>query len=166
VHKLSTLMSGVMLTPRSVGVIVASVVTSFMLKRWGYRRPIVAGVVIASLATFLLTPALPLWREGTFIHEVLPFLILACGIGAGTANPAANNACIELMPDKVATITGLRGMFRSVGAALGISLVTLILHLSPDPFAGFTITFIFFGIALLCVIPLVSLMPAGKREWA
>jgi len=31
--------------------------------------------------------------------------------------PPSNNACIELMPEKVATITGLRGMFRTVGAS-------------------------------------------------
>ena len=59
------------------------------------------------------------------------------GIGAGIANPASNNACIELMPEKVATITGLRGMFRTVGGALGISLITIILHLSSNLANGF-----------------------------
>ena len=54
VHKLSTLVSGMILTPRSLGVIPASAVTSFLLKRWGYRWPMVLGLSIISLSTILL----------------------------------------------------------------------------------------------------------------
>jgi EmrB/QacA subfamily drug resistance transporter len=168
VHKLSTLMSGMILTPRSLGVIAASVTTSFLLRRWGYRRPLVLGLGIVSCATILLAPSLPLvgvMEARWSITETLAFLILFCGIGAGIANPAANNACIELMPEKVATIVGLRGMFRTVGGALGISLITFILHLSPDPATGFSIIFISFGLALSCIIPLAFLMPTGKHAW-
>ena len=168
VHKLSTLMSGMILTPRSLGVICASVITSFLLKQWGYRRPLMLGLGIVSCATILLAPGLPLVRIMEIrwgIAETLAFLILFCGIGAGIANPAANNACIELMPEKVATIVGLRGMFRTVGGALGISLITFILHLSADPGTGFNIIFISFGLALSSVIPLVFLMPTGQKAW-
>jgi len=169
VHKLSTLMSGMILTPRSIGVIFASIVTSLLLKRWGYRQPLVWGLAVVAVANILLAPACPLWgllsiRAG--VGTMLPLLILACGIGAGIANPAANNACIELMPEKVATITGLRGMFRTVGGALGISLITFVLHLCPDPVRGFTTAFTIIGLGLLAVIPLAFLMPAGRKEWA
>jgi EmrB/QacA subfamily drug resistance transporter len=168
VYKLSTLVSGMILTPRSLGVIFASVATSFLLKRWGYRQPLVLGLAIVSCATILLAPGLPLLRIMAFrwgIIETLAFLILFCGIGAGIVNPAANNACIELMPEKVATIVGLRGMFRTVGGALGISLITFILHLSSNPLNGFSFIFIFFGLALSCVIPLAFMLPTGKKEW-
>jgi hypothetical protein len=67
------------------------------------------------------------------------------------------------MPEKVATITGLRGMFRAIGGAFGISLITIILHLSSTPGNGFRITFISFGLGLLFTIPLVFLMPTGKK---
>jgi hypothetical protein len=60
---------------------------------------------------------------------MLSFLMLMSGIGIGIMFPATNNACIELMPEKVATIVGLRGMFRTAGGAPGVSLVTFILHL-------------------------------------
>jgi EmrB/QacA subfamily drug resistance transporter len=166
VHKLSTLVSGMILTPRSLGVISASAITSFLLRRWGYRWPMVWGLAIASCATLLLAPGILLWgmtgmRWG--VVEVLFFLMLACGISVGTINPAANNACIELMPEKVATIVGLRGMFRSVGGVLGISLITFILHMSPTPVSGFRITFITFGLTMMCSIPLVFLMPSGRK---
>ena len=98
------------------------------------------------------------------VAEILAFIIMVSGIGVGIALPASNNACIELMPEKVATITGLRGMFRSVGGAFGISLITIILHLSSTPANGFRITFISFGLGLLFTIPLVFLMPTGKER--
>jgi hypothetical protein len=47
---------------------------------------------------------------------------------------------------------------------LGVSLITLILHLSSNPASGFNITFISFGLGLMCGIPLVFLMPAGKQK--
>jgi len=43
----------------------------------------------------------------------------------------------------------------------GISLITIILHLSPTPEIGFWITFVSFGLGLLLSIPLVFLMPSG-----
>jgi EmrB/QacA subfamily drug resistance transporter len=167
VHKVSTLVSGVILTPRSLGALAASAITSFLLRRCGYRGPMLLGLIVISLSTILLGQGLQLWRlTGTHlgIAEILSFLVLISGIGAGIANPASNNACIELMPEKVATITGLRGMFKTVGGALGIPLITFILHSSPNPDKGFRITFISFGVGLLLAIPLVFLMPTGKKE--
>ena len=169
VHKLSTLMSGMILTPRSVGVISASAVTSFLLRRWGYRWPMALGMIIISVSTILLGGhGLPLLsRPGTYwgAAEILAILMLFTGIGIGIALPASNNACIELMPERVATITGLRGMFRYVGGAFGISLITIILHLGSTPESGFRATFVSFGLGLLFTIPLVFLMPSGRREW-
>ena len=167
VHKLSTLVSGVILTPRSLGIIPASAITSFLLRRWGYRWPMALGLSIISLSTILLdSPGLQLLRTigiHSGIVEILAVLILSSGIGIGIALPASNNACIELMPEKVATITGLRGMFRSVGGAVGISLITIILHSSSTPANGFRTTFLSFGLGLLLTIPLVFLMPTGKK---
>jgi len=157
------------LTPRSLGMISASALTSFLLKRWGYRWPMVLGTSIISFTTILLAgPGFQLLRmTGTHlgVPQTLAVLIMFIGIGQGIALPASNNACIELMPEKVATITGLRGMFRSVGGAIGISLITMILHLSSTPANGFRIAFISFGLGLLFTIPLVFLMPTGKKEW-
>jgi MFS family permease len=99
------------------------------------------------------------------VAEILAVLIMVTGIGIGIALPASNNACIELMPEKVATITGLRGMFRAVGGAFGISFITIILHSSSTPANGFRTTFISFGLGLLFTIPLVFLMPTGKKGW-
>ena len=168
VHKLSTLMSGVILTPQSLGSSAASAVTSFLLRRWGYRRPMAWGFGIIAGVTVLLAPGLLLWnvtdlRWGSAL--ILSSLLLVSGIGMGMAFPAANNACIELMPERIGTIVGLRNMFRTVGGALGVSLITVILHVSASPAGGFRIIFVSFGLALFFSVPLVLFMPTGKRTW-
>ncbi|MCX5810218.1 MAG: DHA2 family efflux MFS transporter permease subunit [Proteobacteria bacterium] len=167
VHGLSTMMSGLILTPRSLGVIGASAVMSFLLRRYGYRWPMVLGFSIVSFGTIFLGDDL-LWsamgiRWGA--AKTLSFLILIAGIGMGIMFPATNNACIELMPDKVATIVGLRNTFRTIGGALGVSVITFVLHLSSNPRSGFRIVFVSFALALMCAIPLVFLMPDGRKEW-
>ncbi len=168
VLKLSTMVSGVILTPCAVGNICTAVIVSFQLRRWGYRWPMLLGLIVVSLATFLLDQGFQLskmmgLRVGTV--ETVISIVMLSGIGMGFIFPASNNACIELMPDKVATITGLRGMFRSIGGALGISLIAVILHLSSTPAHGFRTVFLSFAVGLLLAVPLVFLMPTGKKEW-
>jgi len=168
VLKWSTLLSGMILTPASVGNILAAIIVSFLLRRWGYRWPMTLGLIVLSLMTILLGQGVqPLRMIGLRfgVVENIGIIVLLFGAGMGIIFPPSNNACIELMPEKVATITGLRGMFRSIGGALGISLVTVILHLSATPASGFRMTFIAFSLGLLFAIPLVFLMPSGKKAW-
>jgi len=167
VHQLSTLVSGMVVTPRFIGAIPASTVTSFLLRRFGYRWPIVLGSGLISLSILLLAGQGFQWMTMAGIHlgiaEILALLVLVNGIGIGIVLPPSNNACIELMPEKVATISGLRGMIRSIGGAFAISLITIILHCSPTPAHGFRTTFLSYGVGLLLTIPLVFLMPSGKE---
>ena len=127
------------------------------------------GLIIISLSTVLLGDQgfqlLGMIGNHLGVVQLLAILMMMTGIGIGITLPASNNACIELMPERVATITGFRGMFRFVGGAFGVSLITVILHLSSTPANGFRITFISFGLGLLFSIPLVFLMPSGKTGW-
>jgi EmrB/QacA subfamily drug resistance transporter len=164
VYKVSTLTSGMILTPQGAAIIPASAVTSFLLRRSGYRRPTGLGLTIVGGA-LILAGSSRLWGSlGMRFSavEILSFLILLTGIGVGIMLPATNNACIELAPRKVAGIVGLRGMFRTVGAALGVSLITLILHVSASPASGFAVAFTTCGLLLFCAFPLVFFMPSGR----
>ena len=81
VHKLSTLASGMILTPRSIGVIAASVITSFLLKRWGYRWPLILGLVVVALGTIPLAPIFPLWgARGDWIRRSRDTSLLSSGL--------------------------------------------------------------------------------------
>ncbi len=168
VHGLSTLMSGVILTPQAAAASVVSAITSFLLRKWGYRLPMVWGFGITAGATVLLAPGLffsKMMSFGLSSAALLSLLLMCSGIGMGLAFPAANNACIELMPGRIGTIVGLRNMFRTVGGAIGISIITVILHMSGTIGAGFRIIFIAFGMMLIVSLPLAFLMPAGKGAW-
>jgi len=154
------------LTPRSLGGIAAAAVTSFSLTRWGYRKPMIWGLIIASITTVVLGQGVPSWNVVDLVGgkvTFLAFLMLIAGIGVGMMMPPSNNACIELMPEKVATITGLRGMFRTVGGVLGISLITMILHLSSNPVTGFRIAFTTFGLGMILGLPLIFMTPDGRE---
>ncbi|MFH1382189.1 MAG: MFS transporter [Chloroflexota bacterium] len=164
VYDMPTFTSGLILTPRSVGMAITSAIMSFLLVRYGYRRPIIAGTLAIALSLFLLAlelSGISVLGISLSISVILGAIMTLSGIGMGIATPAANNACIELMPDKIATITGLRGMFRQIGGAVGIALATVLLHNGTEPQRAFFFIFVGFGAILLLALPTVFLMPRG-----
>ena len=58
------------------------------------------------------------------------------GLGMGLSVPAANNASLQLAPDQVAAIAGLRGMFRQAGAITAVSVTTAVIARSAAPRPG------------------------------
>jgi len=167
VHRLSAFRSGAILTSRALGTIPASFITSLLLKRVGYRKPMLIGLTMIAISTALLSDydlrVFKFFNLNASIIYILVGLIFLMGVGAGIALPASNNACIELMPHKVATITGLRGMFRTVGGSIGISLIGVVIHFSSSYSEAFRIVFIGCGILLILSIPLIFLMPERKH---
>ncbi|MBN2061001.1 MAG: MFS transporter [Deltaproteobacteria bacterium] len=164
VYDMSTLASGLVLTPRSICVTLSGVITSLSLLRWGYRRPMLVGTMIIAFTLVLL---------GIELHgfiflgipvtsmTIMVVIMIFSGLGMGIVAPASNNACIDLMPERVAAITGVRGMFRTVGGAFSIVVITLLLENVGDVALGFMICF--FGMAFLeiAVLPLIFAMPRG-----
>lgn len=162
VYGASTLESGLMVTPRAAAVTVASVVTSFMLVRWGYRRPMIAGVMLISIASVVLALELQSIALGGIVlggTGVMLFLVALSGIGFGLTQPASNNAYVDLRPDRVSTVVGLAQTVRSVGVSLGVAIGTMVLHNAPGLPRGFQ--FLFFGMAAVALIsvPFILGMP-------
>jgi MFS family permease len=167
VYETTILESGLIITPKSIGMIIASLVTSIYLVRWGYRRPMLLGTAAVSLVLILLafeSPGFGLfgWRLSGIV--VLSMIMLLSGLSVGAIAPAANNACIELMPDRVGTITGVRGMFRQVGSAISISITALILNNMGDMNRGFRVIFVGFAAVLLLSIPIIFLVPKSANS--
>jgi MFS family permease len=164
VYNMSILRSGFVMTSRSVGIMLASTVTSVFLVRWGYRRPILVGTGMAIVGLFLLSLDLQgVGVAGISLNATALFMIVlgVTGIAHGIATPASNNACIELMPEKVATITGLRAMFRQLGSVIGIALGTVLIHNVTDARKAFFILFLAASALLLVSIPAVFAIPAS-----
>jgi len=166
VYGMSLISSGFILTSRSIGVIVAAAVTSIYLARWGYRRPMIIGTAIVALILFLLglqSPGMNILGIQLSSTVLLTSVMLLAGAGIGIASPAANNACIDLMPQRVSTIVGMRGMFRNSAGALTVVIVTLLLQSIGDMARGFTIVFYALGAVMLMAIPLIFAMRRGPR---
>ncbi len=167
VYGMSTIESGLILTPRSVGMMIASMVTSIFLVRWGYRRPIIVGTAMLVVSLFLLgieSGGIDLLGIQIGSTVLLIGIMFLSGVGMGVAAPAANNACIELMPNRIASISGVRGMFRNSGGAISIAVTSLLLHNIGDMARGFTIAFFGLAIVMLIVSPLIFAMPKGPGE--
>jgi EmrB/QacA subfamily drug resistance transporter len=162
VFGMSTFDSGFVMTPRSIGALVASIIASLYLIRWGYRKPMVIGTVVTA-ASFLIMSIVNSntilfgWQINGFV--LLSLILLMNGIAWGITTPAANNACIELMPERVGTIVGVRGMFRQLGASIGISVITLGLNNSSNIQQGFFIVLIGTALIMLLSLPLIFRMP-------
>jgi EmrB/QacA subfamily drug resistance transporter len=163
VYKMSILQSGFLLTPRSLGMIGASTVTAFFLVKWGYRWPIIIGTMAMALGLALLALE-PSDMQVLGIHissTAFLFVIVGlCGIGSGICSPGSNNACIELMPDKVGTIIGIRGMFRQLGSSVGIAFATVIPSVIGDVRRAFFVVFIAAAVLAVLSLPAIFAMPA------
>jgi EmrB/QacA subfamily drug resistance transporter len=164
VFNMSTLNSGLIITPRSIAMVISSFVVSLNLVRWGYRWPMLVGTAIMAVALFGLSveaPGATIFGWPISAATVLIILLFVSGFSQGLVAPAANNACIELAPDKVGMITGVRGMFRQMGSAISINLAALVVHNSGDMARGFFL--VFFGTAVITTmtLPIIMFMPKG-----
>ncbi len=167
VYGMSVIESGLMITPRSFGVILTSIIASIFIVKWGYRRPIIVGSLGMSLglAVLALEPhGVTVAGFGLTPGILIMMFALLVGLGAGLVSPASNNACIELMPDKVSSITGLRQISRRMGGTFSIGVSTLILQSSASMAQGFTWVFMISSILMLLAVPVALAMPPGGRR--
>ncbi|MDO8568264.1 MAG: MFS transporter, partial [Dehalococcoidales bacterium] len=158
IYGMSTIESGLIITPRSVVMLGASTVTSFLLVRWGYRWPMSLGVAgtVPGLVLLALEPA-----SFGILGSSLMFLLLVMGLfglSQGMATPASNNACIELMPQHLGTIVALRVMVRQTGGILSITTCSLLLeNLGVAP--GFRLFFFAYLAFMIVITPAIFAMP-------
>jgi hypothetical protein len=87
------------------------------------------------------------------------------GLGMGLAVPASNNAGLQLAPDQIASIAGLRGMFRQSGSIIAVSITTAVLANSSNPVAAQADAFVVLAVLLLASIPLIFTIPDHRGSW-
>jgi MFS family permease len=155
------LQAGTLLTARALGMICVAGIAVLTLRRTGYRLPMIVGfaVIAVGLAGMAFAP-----------NDVPAYLWLSIaggitGIGMGLSVPASNNATMQLAPDQLAGIAGLRGMFRQSGAIMGVSITTAILAGSSNPGETLAVVFAVFAGLLILVLPLVFLVPEHHGSW-
>ena len=91
-----------------------------LVMRFGFRKPLAAGLVIAAcgLALFARAPV-----DGTFVRDVLPAMILL-GFGAGIAfNPMLLAAMSDVAPEESGLASGVVNTAFMMGGALGLAVL-------------------------------------------
>lgn len=169
VYGMTIFESGLMLTPRSIAMVLGSTFTSLYITRLGYRRPMIVGgvLVITSLILLALEPGAGGGGFGNLSPVmVVTVIMFISGLGVGIIAPASNNACIELMPDHITSITGMRGMFRQTGGAISIAITSLLLSNLGDMSLGFAVSFFALAAVTLGALPLIFAMPESPRQAA
>ena len=160
-YHIASLNSGTLLTARAIGMIAVGGLAALALRRTGYRRPMIVGFLVtaAGLAMMAVSP-----------HALTPYAWLSIaaaitGVGMGLANPAANNASLQLAPHQAAAIAGLRGTFRQAGSITAISITTALLARSSDPGLSQAHIFGVFALVLIGTLPLLALVPEHRGTW-
>jgi len=168
-YGLTPFQSAAVLTPRAAVVTVTSMLASLYVKRLGYRVPMLLGMLFVGLTFVLMAQGWSSVQVGGVAVQgfwLLAVIIAIGGFGMGLANPASNNASIDQAPDKAASITGIRGMFRLAGGTISISCVVLALSLFSDQAAGLDTIFLVFAAILLVSVPLVLMIPEPRAQAA
>ncbi|MCL2393836.1 MAG: MFS transporter [Acidimicrobiaceae bacterium] len=154
--------AGTLLSARAIGMICVAALSAMMLRRIGYRLPMIVGFTAVGIGLVMLAVRVPtgfppyLWLAGWS---------LLTGLGMGISAPATNNASLQLAPDQVAQISGLRGMFRQSGGIFAVSVTTALLARSDNP--GLTQAYALLveaGIILL-LIAMVFVVPDHRGRW-
>lgn len=158
---LPALSAGTLLTARAIGMMAVATLATFALRRTGYRLPMIVGFAITGIGTALL--AFP-------VGGIRPYLWLAIaagvtGIGTGISLPASNNATLQLVPDKAASISGLRGMFRQAGGITGVSIASSLVARSSHPGLTQASMFVVLAVILVLMIPLTFGVPEHRGSW-
>ena len=159
--------SGAILTPRSLVMIAVSTGTSFLLYRIGYRLPMLAGIACVAGALLLLGQGIDGLALGPIqTGPVVPLLLMMAlsGLGMGMLIPASNNAGLDLLPQRAAVVSGIRGLFNSTGGVIGTAIIVLWLELSPDKAAGLRTIFTVLGVMMIATAPLALLIPDAASE--
>jgi EmrB/QacA subfamily drug resistance transporter len=160
-YRIAALGAGTLLTARAIGMIAIAGVAAMALRRTGYRLPMIAGFVILAggLVMMALAPA------GLSPYAWLAIAAAVTGCGMGVSVPASNNASLQLAPDQVAAIAGLRGMFRQSGAITAVSITTALVARSSQPGLVEAHVFLAFAVLLVVILPLIALVPDHHGNW-
>jgi EmrB/QacA subfamily drug resistance transporter len=159
-YGIQSLGAGTLLTARAIGMIAIAGLAAMALRRTGYRMPMVAGFLLLAAGLFMMASTAPL---SPYAWLAIAAAVTGCGMGLSV--PASNNASLQLAPDQVAAIAGLRGMFRQSGAITAVSVTTAIMARGDHPGLVQAHVFLVFAVLLLLLLSLIRLVPEHHGTW-
>jgi EmrB/QacA subfamily drug resistance transporter len=160
-YHLSLSSAGTVLSAQAGGMAVVAALASMMLRRTGYRKPMMFGLSCAALGLVMLSIS----ARGLSPYWWIAIGAMIAGFGIGGAAPAANNATLSLAPTQVAAISGLRVTFRQIGQILSISVVTAVLARSANPGLAQAHVYWVFALILVATAMLSFAVPESRGSW-
>jgi MFS family permease len=154
-YRLVPVSAGTLLTARAALEVVAAVIASNLLKRTGYRAPMIVGFALIVGGTVMV--ACPVEVVGPYLWLAVAAGVI--GLGIGVSAPSANNATLSFAPDDIGAVSGLRGMSRQAGAIVGVAAATAFVARSAQEGHALAVSFVVMSLALAAMIPLVFLVP-------
>ncbi|HEX3714691.1 MAG TPA: MFS transporter [Trebonia sp.] len=159
-YGIAPLGAGTLLTARAVGMIAVAGLATMALRRTGYRWPMIVGFIVLACGLLLMAVPAPFSP-----YAWLSIGAAVSGLGMGMSVPASNNASLQLAPDQVAAISGLRGMFRQSGAITAVAVTTALIARSAHPGVMQAWVFVVFAAILVLLVPLVRMVPEHHGGW-
>ncbi|MDA8286077.1 MAG: hypothetical protein M0Z42_22865, partial [Actinomycetota bacterium] len=86
------------------------------------------------------------------------------GVGTGISAPAANNATLELAPEDIGAIVGVRVALRQSGAIVAVAVTTAVATQSASEAAALLRAYLVIGLLLVLIGPLVLAVPDNGRR--
>ncbi|WP_083750622.1 MFS transporter [Kribbella sp. ALI-6-A] len=160
-YGIQPLQAGTLLTARAVGMICVAGLAVFALRRTGYRAPMIGGFLLVAGGMTIMSLA----PHGLAPYGWLAVAAAVTGIGMGLSIPASNNASLQLAPDQISAIAGLRGMFRQSGGIIAVSVTTTILSHAAHPGVAQAHSFVVFAAVLVLIVPLAFMVPDHRGSW-
>jgi len=161
-YGIDSLGSSVLLVAQGAAAIVFSVVSTFSLRRTGYRAPMAAGCVVMAAGVVLLAVQPVAGMTAVLWLAASTFLI---GMGRGINNPASRNAGLQLAPKSASTLAALRTMSMQIGTIVTVTADTAILAASHDPGSAQAVLFVAEAALVLATLPLVRRVPEHSGAW-
>ncbi|GLZ35026.1 MFS transporter [Lentzea sp. NBRC 105346] len=125
-RELTPLQAGLAITPASVGIIIGSQLTPALVRRWGTRRVVAAGMLVAGGTyagyVFFGTDTPLIWFE---------VLLLVQGLGMGWVTSPTTSAMLDALPkERSGAGSAINTVLRPVGMTLGVAVFGSILTAS------------------------------------
>ncbi|MGH8155651.1 MAG: MFS transporter [Rhodanobacteraceae bacterium] len=160
-YGMSVLDSGTLLTAEGAAVIIMSTVAVAVLRRTGYRLPILLGLVVTAIGLVVLS-ASP--------HRLSPYAWLAVaaailGLGTGWLSPASRNAGLQLAPESSPTLAALRTMSIQIGLIAAIAITTAIISGAAHPGLAHAHAYLGWAVFILLLTPIVTRVPEHHGAW-
>ncbi|MGE3792913.1 MAG: MFS transporter [Dehalococcoidia bacterium] len=159
--------SGALMAPRAGLMGLTSMGASMVILRTGYRKPIATGLFGLSLVLFLVSLGI---HDPTILGVSIESfwwlfgVVIMGGFFFGMANPSLQNASMDIAPDRIASIAGLRGMFQTIGGTMGISISVLVASRAATTADGLQLAYRSYALIMLFVPLFVLAIAESARR--